>query len=67
MATKGGQTASDNGGKTTAIHIPKETWTLLRRVAFKRAEANGGRASVSKVLAELVEQHRPVFEKELKK
>jgi hypothetical protein len=51
---------------TTAIHIPKETWSLLRRVAFKRAEAGGGRASVSKVLTDLVAQHRADFEKELK-
>ena len=50
---------------TTAIHIPKTTWSLLRRVAFRRAEAEGGRASVSKVLAELVEQNRRAFEKEI--
>jgi hypothetical protein len=56
-----------DSGKTTAIHIPHETWTLLRRVAFRRAEADGGRASVSQVLTQLVERHRPEFEKELAK
>jgi hypothetical protein len=50
---------------TTAIHIPKETWTLLRAVAFKRAQETGGRASVSKLVAELVEAYRPKFEAEL--
>lgn len=49
---------------TTAIHVPKATWTLLRAVAFHRAQANGGRASVSKLITELVEQHRPELEKE---
>lgn len=54
-----------SGSMTTAIHIPKETWSLLRRVAFRRAEAEGGRASVSKVLTDLVEHNRRAFEKEL--
>jgi len=49
---------------TTAIHVPKTTWMLLRAVAFHRAQANGGRASVSKLIAELVERHRPELEKE---
>ena len=59
--------AAQTTGMTTAIHIPKETWALLRRVAFRRAEADGGRASVSKVLAQLVERHRAEFERELSK
>jgi hypothetical protein len=49
---------------TTAIHVPKVTWMLLRAVAFHRAQANGGRASVSKLITELVERHRPELERE---
>jgi hypothetical protein len=51
---------------TTAIHIPKDTWTLLRAVAFRRAQDRGGRVSVSKLVAELVERHRGEFEHEIK-
>lgn len=50
---------------TTAIHIPKTTLTLLRRVAVERAITKGGRPSVSAVLAELVEANRAELEKEL--
>lgn len=50
---------------TTAIHIPKETWTLLRAVAFRRAQRTGGRASVSKLIAEVIERCREDLEKEL--
>lgn len=53
-----------NESITTAIHIPKATWMLLRTVAFHRAQASGGRASVSKVIAEIMERHRPELEKE---
>lgn len=51
---------------TTAIHIPRDTWSLLRAVAFRRAQDRGGRASVSKLVAELVERHRGEFEHEIK-
>lgn len=51
---------------TTAIHIPKPTWRLLRAVAFRRAQDQGGRASVSKLIAELVERHRRELERETK-
>jgi uncharacterized protein (DUF2384 family) len=51
---------------TTAIHIPKPTWALLRAVAFRRAQEQGGRASVSKLIAELVERHRKELERESK-
>ena len=51
---------------TTAIHIPKPTWTLLRAVAFRRAQDRGGRASVSRLIAELVERHRKELELESK-
>lgn len=51
---------------TTAIHLPRETWELLRDVAFSRAKRRGGRASVSKVLVELVEASRANLEKEVR-
>jgi hypothetical protein len=51
---------------TTAIHIPESTWKLLRAVAFHRAQDQGGRASVSKLIAELVERHRAELERETK-
>ena len=51
---------------TTAIHIPKSTWNLLRSVAFHRAQDSGGRASVSRLIAELAENNRAEFEKELR-
>ena len=52
---------------TTAIHIPKQTWTLLRAVAFYRAQNSGGRASVSKLITELVEHGRKELEGELRR
>jgi hypothetical protein len=51
---------------TTAIHIPRATWELLRRVAFYRAEKCGGRSSVSSLITSLVESHREDMEKEVK-
>lgn len=51
---------------TTAIHIPENAWKLLRAVAFHRAQDQGGRSSVSKLIAELVERHREEFENEIK-
>jgi hypothetical protein len=53
------------GSTTTAIHVPTATWMLLRAVAFHRAQASGGRASVSKLITELVELHRSDLEKEI--
>ena len=50
--------------KTTAINIPTTTWTLLRAVAFARAQETGGRPSVSALITELAEQHRAELEKE---
>ena len=50
---------------TTAIHIPKTTWKLLRAVAFHRAQDRGGRASVSKLIVELVEARRAELDGEL--
>jgi hypothetical protein len=70
-ATAGGTPASGRGARgaimTTAISLPRETWLLLRRVTFKRAEETGGRPSVSGLLMSLVEAHRAEFEAELKR
>jgi hypothetical protein len=49
---------------TTAIHIPRSTWKLLRAVAFRRAQERGGRPSVSALLVELAEERRKELEKE---
>jgi predicted GIY-YIG superfamily endonuclease len=46
------------GMMTTAIHIRRDHWELLRRAAFARATTAGGRASVSAVLTDLIERHR---------
>ena len=50
---------------TTAIHLPRRTHELLRRLATERAIRNGGRASVSGVLVALVEAQRAALEAEL--
>lgn len=50
---------------TTAIHVPKRTLSLLRRVSIARADRLGGRPSVSAVLSELVEAAREHLEREL--
>jgi len=67
MATKAskGDTADKSQSLTTAIHLPRRTWELLREVAFSRARKRGGRSSVSKVLVELTESARPNLEKEI--
>lgn len=45
------QPVTQDGPMTTrAIHIPKATLSLLRRVAVARADDRGGRPSVSAVL-----------------
>ena len=49
---------------TTAIHVPVEVFTLLRAVAFARAQRTGGRPSVSALLVELVENSRARLEAE---
>lgn len=56
---------SELGSKTTAIHIPHDTWRLLRAVAFKRAQESGGRASVSAVIQALVAEHWAELEAEV--
>ena len=52
---------------TTAIHVPKRTLSLLRRVSVARADRVGGRPSVSAVLSELVEEARERLEGEVMK
>ena len=49
---------------TTAVHIPKATLSLLRRVAVARADKHGGRRSVSGVLVDLAERARAELEGE---
>ena len=49
---------------TTAVHIPKATLSLLRRVAVARADKHGGRPSVSAVLVDLTERARAELEQE---
>ena len=50
---------------TTAIHIRRDQWELLREVAFNRARESGGRASVSAVISELIEHQKARLEREL--
>jgi hypothetical protein len=51
--------------KTTGLHLPADLWELLNRVAFERSRTKGGRASVSALLVDMIEQHRKELEKEL--
>ena len=50
---------------TTAIHLPKRTLALLRRVAVERANQRGGRPSVSALITDLVEEMRPTLQNEI--
>lgn len=60
------ETAADKPDMTTtAVHLPKATLALLRRVAVERANRHGGRPSVSAVLVALVEGQRAALEAEL--
>jgi hypothetical protein len=43
---------------STSITIAPEDWALLRAVAFARTQRSGGRASVSAVIGELIDQAR---------
>ncbi len=42
----------------------QHTRTMLRAVAFARAQETGGRPSVSALITELAEQHRAELERE---
>ncbi len=50
--------------RTTGINVPADVHALLRAVAFKRAKEQGGRASVSAVLVELVRQNEKQLRRE---
>ena len=71
VAAEPASTAPTGGGVgkgemvTTAIHVPKRTLSLLRRVSVARADRVGGRPSVSAVLSEPVEAARQQLEQEL--
>lgn len=60
-------TAVQRPYKTTGLHLPADLWELLNRVAFERAKARGGRASVSALLVDMIEEHRKALELELRK
>lgn len=51
--------------KTTGVHLPADLWELLNRVAFYRAKDEGGRASVSALLVQMIEKNRKALELEL--
>ncbi|MBS1828805.1 MAG: hypothetical protein JST93_26115 [Acidobacteria bacterium] len=55
----------DRPYKTTGVHIPADLWELLNRVAFYRAKDEGGRASVSAILVQMIEKNRKALELEL--
>jgi hypothetical protein len=69
LTAKAPALATDNstGTITTAIHIPRQTWQLMRAVAFHRAQLYGGRASASALITELVERHRKELEEEIQR
>jgi hypothetical protein len=50
---------------TTAIHVPKRTLDLLVQVAAARKVRLGGRASVSAVIASIVEAQREDLAREV--
>jgi len=51
-------TARADRSASTAITIAPKDWSLLRAVAFARTQRSGGRASVSAVIGELIDQAR---------
>ncbi len=61
---KAADTVARSETVTTAVHITRDVHDLLRAVAFSRAQKEGGRASVSALIVELVEQHRKELEAE---
>ena len=60
-----GDAALSGEMSSTAIHIPREIHHLLRAVAYVRAQKGGGRASVSKLITELVQNQRAKLEAEV--
>ena len=53
--------------QTTAVNLPREMLNTLRLVAANRANRHGGRASVSKLIADVMTERLPELEKELMK
>jgi hypothetical protein len=49
---------------TTAIHLRRDQWLLLRSVAFQRAMKRGGRPSVSALIVDLIDKNRAELERE---
>jgi hypothetical protein len=47
---------SDERTIATTIRVPGRVWSALRQIAEQRALADGGRPSLSAVVAELVER-----------
>ena len=47
-----------------SVNLKKSDWRLLRLVARVRADRDGGRDSVSKVLESLIDTHRKALEAE---
>ena len=64
-AAKTGPAAAGTGATVTSgFNMPSELLGLLRAVAMRRAKERGGRASVSAIICELVEDRRAELEKE---
>jgi hypothetical protein len=53
--------------KTTGVHLPADLWELLNGVAFERARANDGRASVWALLVKMTDRKRKAQELEQRK
>jgi hypothetical protein len=52
------ETSAASAYVTTAIRIPTDALSAVRRIAIDRAEQHGGRVSVSGVLMELALERR---------
>lgn len=52
--------------KTTAIHLKKDQWVLLRDVARRRADEAENRPSVSDIIRDMIERQRDELEAELR-
>lgn len=55
---------TEDAFEQSAINLKRSDWKLLRKVADARADIDGGRRSVSAVIARLIEDHRKQLEKE---
>ena len=50
---------------SSAVNLRRSDWKFLRKVAEARAERNGGRPSVSKVVETLIDANRKALEAEV--